>query len=189
MTIIGVTGHRFLAELDKVTAGVDKALDRIEDAFGERPMTIISALSEGADRLAAQRILVKSEGKLIALLPLPQSDYMTDFESSESRQGFLGLLAQADRVITLPPAPTREEAYAAAGHYMLDHCDVLLAVWDGEEPQGTGGTAEIVSEARSRDLPIAWIRAGNRIPGTRQPVTLGEEQGKVTLECFPEARS
>ena len=187
MTMVGVTGHRFLAELDRVTAGVDKALDRIEDAFGEHPMTVISALSEGADRLVAQRVLVRPDGKLIAVLPLPQSDYMSDFDSSESREEFLSLLARADRVITLPPAPTREDAYAAAGHYVLDHCDLLLGVWDGEKAQGTGGTAEIVAEARRRGLPLAWVHAGNRKPGTHEPVLLCNEQGVVTFERLPTA--
>lgn len=187
MTMVGVTGHRFLAELDKVTAGVDRALDQIQDAFGEQPLTVVSALAEGADRLVAHRVLARSEGELIAVLPLPECDYMPDFESSESREEFLSLLAQAERVIMLPPASTREEAYAAAGHRALDDCDVLLAVWDGEKPQGPGGTAEIVAEARRRGLPLAWVRAGNRKPETHEPVSLCNEQGLVAFERLPTA--
>ncbi|MFO7743732.1 MAG: hypothetical protein R6X31_15645 [Anaerolineae bacterium] len=189
MLAIGAVGHRFLTELDKLASGVDRALDQIEAAFVHHPSTVISALAEGADRLIVYRVLSRSKAKLIVPLPLPQSDYMTDFSSPESREAFLGLLSQADQVITLPPAPTREEAYAAAGHYVLDHCDVLLAVWNGKEAHGTGGTAEIVAEARRRHLPLVWVHAGNRTPGTRRPTTLGAEQGKVTVERLPTSHS
>jgi hypothetical protein len=40
----------------------------------------------------------------------------------------------------------------------------------------------IVDEARQNGLPIAWIHAGNRVPGTHEPTSLGEEQGKITFE-------
>lgn len=149
----------------------------------------MSAVAEGTDRLVAERVLSRPQGKLIATLPLPQPDCMSDFDSSDSREEFLDLLAQADEVVTLPPTRTREDASAAAGYYVLDHCDELLAVWDGEGTQRTGGIAEMFVEARRRGLPLAWVRAGNRRPGTRRPVTLGEEQGQVTLERLPAALS
>ena len=54
MVAIGVTGHRILTELDKINAGVAEALHRIEQAFPGQPLTVISALAEGADgRLVA----------------------------------------------------------------------------------------------------------------------------------------
>jgi len=182
---IGVTGHRFLADMDRVVAGVDKALHRVEQAFPGRKLTVISPLAEGADRLVAERVLARPLARLIAVLPLPQSDYMQDFRTAESRTAFLRLLNQAERVLELPPRQTREEAYEAVGHYVLNHCQLLIAIWDGREAQGQGGTAEIVAEARRRGLPLAWIHAGNRKPGTEEPTTLREEQGKVTLERFP----
>ena len=186
MVTIGVTGHRFLTQVDKITAGVDEALRRIEAAFDAPPMAVISLLAQGADRLVVQRVFARwPAAELIVPLPLPQADYVTDFPSPESRDVFLDLLSRADRVITLPPSPRRDEAYAAAGRYVLDHCDVLLAVWDGKPAQGTGGTTEIVAEARRRGLPLAWVHAGNREPGTQRPVSLGRDQGKVTFERFP----
>lgn len=186
MVIIGVTGHRFLTELDEVTAGVDRALHRIEAAFDAPPTAVISLLAQGADRLVVQRVLTRCPAaELIVPLPLPQADYVTDFPSLESRDVFLDLLSRADRVITLPTSPSRDEAYAAAGRYVLDHSDVLVAVWDGKPAQGTGGTAEIVAEARNRGHPLAWVHAGNREPGTQRPVSLGKDQGKVTFERFP----
>ena len=185
MTAVGVTGHRFLADPERLTAGVEAALRRIEQAFPNGPLTVISALAEGADRLVARRFLARPEAHLVVPLPLPQSDYMADFESPASREEFLDLLAQAEQVVTLPPASNRDQAYAAAGRYVLDHCDVLIAIWDGKPAQGLAGTSEIVALARARRLPLAWIHAGNRLPGTNIPTSLGTEQGKVTFEHFP----
>jgi hypothetical protein len=72
----------------------------------------------------------------------------------------------------------------SAGLYVLVHCDVLLAVWDGRGAQGRGGTGGIVAEARRRGLPLAWVHAGNRVLGTARPTSLGAEQGRVSFERF-----
>jgi len=185
MVTLGVAGHRFLSEIDKLTEGIDQALDQIERVFGETPLQVISPLAEGADRLTVQRIFKRPGAQLIVSLPLPQADYIADFKSLESKKEFKMLLAQAEQVFTLPPAPTREEAYAALGTYMMEHCDVFLVVWDGKEAQGVGGTGEIASAARQIGMPLAWVMAGNRKPGTKEPTTLGEDQGKVNYENFP----
>ena len=184
MIAIGVTGHRILTELDKINAGVDEALRRIEQAFPGQPLTVISSLAEGADRLVVHQVLARPKARLEVPLPLPKADYLTDFASAESKTEFLSLLDQADEVIELPPAPARNEAYEAAGNYVLDHCDVLIAIWDGQGAQGQGGTGAIVARARQRRLPVAWIHAGNRKPGTQEPTSLGPDQGKVTFENF-----
>jgi hypothetical protein len=182
MTAIGVTGHRILADLDKVTRGVDEALDQIQRTFGRPPLTVISALAEGADRLVVHRALARPETRLVVPLPLPVAQYMLDFESIESRDELLGLLERADDVITLPAVASREAAYEGVGSYILDHADVLLAIWDGRPTEGQGGTASVVARARQRGLPIVRVHAGNRKPGTHEPTSLGAEQGMVTTE-------
>ena len=184
MVRIGVTGHRVLAEIDRVTAGIDTALGAIEMAYPGQSMMVVSSLAEGADRLAARQVLQRPNARLVVPLPLSAVEYIKDFELAESKEEFRRLLDRADEVIELAPAGTRNEAYEAAGLYVLNHCDVLIAVWDGQGAQGQGGTAEIIARARHRGLPIAWVHAGNRKPGTMQPTSLGEEQGVVTLENF-----
>lgn len=186
MANIGVTGHRFLAEVDRIKAGVDQALRRIEQAF-PGPINVWSSAAEGADRLVAFQVLVRPDSRLIVALPLPKEDYMSDFESTQSRIEFLDLLDSAYEVIQLQPAASRREAYAAAYKHILDNAEVLVAVWDGKAPQGEGGTGDIVRRARDRAMPIAWIHAGNRNPETREAVSLGPEQGTVTFENFPQS--
>ena len=76
----------------------------------------------------------------------------------------------------------RSEGYWLAGRKMLERIDVLIALWDGQISQGQGGTGEIVAIARQKGLPLAWVKCGNRRPGTGIATSLKEEQGKVSFE-------
>jgi hypothetical protein len=185
MIAIGVTGHRYLVEFPKISAAIDRAINEIEAAFGECSFRVISTLAEGADRLVVHRLLARKKAELFVPLPLQKEEYLKDFKTAASRSEFLELLDQAEEWLTLPEAKTREQAYAFAGRYVLDHCDVLIAIWDGREAQGEGGTGEIVDEARRRGLPVVWIFAGNRRPGKEEPATSGQKQGAIIFERFP----
>ncbi len=186
---VGVTGHRFLAELDRIIAGIDEALTHIEHAFPARTLKVVSSLAEGADRLVAQRALAMPGTVLEVVLPLAPDDYERDFITQDSREEFRRLLKQAAHVVSMPPASSRAMAYEAAGRYILDRSEALIAVWDGKEAQGQGGTGAVVAEARRRRLPIAWVHAGNRVEGTDIATSLGNDQGTVTLEGFPPLRA
>ena len=179
---IGVTGHRILAERERVVAGIETALGRIGARFPGRALVVVSTLAEGADRLVAEAVLRRPGSRLVAVLPMPRSEYLSDFGMPESRDEFLRLLGEAAEVVELPASASRTEAYAAANERLLDGLDVLVAVWDGGGAQGQGGTAEVVARARTLDLPLAWVHAGNRKPGTLEPTSLGADQGHVTYE-------
>jgi hypothetical protein len=153
--VIGVSGHREFRDEELVSRGVDSALDRIApDRAGD--LTIVSPLAEGADRLVVKRAWARGPAGLIAPLPLERNDYLEDFPSPESKAEFLAMLARADRVVTLPAAESR---YTAVGHWVLDHSEVLLALWDGKPAESDAGTGAVVSLARARRMPIAWVLA------------------------------
>ena len=183
---LGITGHRFLAEMEQIMAGVERAVRRICRTFPDSRVRILSSLAEGADRLLAIRLLFLPSAVLWVPLPLPEEEYLKDFGTSQAKDEFIQLLGKADRVIQMPVTKTREEGYLAAGNFVLGNSDCLLTIWDGKPVQGMAGTAGIVALARERDLPLAWIHAGNRIPGTDIPTSLGSDQGKVTFEHFPQ---
>ena len=184
MTKIGVTGHRVLTNLDKLVHSVDQALALIE-AHCDPPYICLSALAEGADRLVPYRAFARwEEARLIVPLPLDVEDYMQDFETFTSKADFINLMELAEEILPPPEAANREDAYQAAGFHVVQNCDVLIAIWDGAEAQGKGGTAEIVTTARQMKHPLIWIHAGNRRPDTEKPTSLGGEQGKITLENF-----
>lgn len=165
--------------------GVEKAAQRILKTFPGSNFRVLSSLAEGADRLLAKRLLLILNARLWVPLPLPEEEYLKDFKTSRSKKEFISLLHKAEKVIKLPIKETREVGYLAAGKYIVENSNILLAIWDGKIAQGTAGTTEIVGLAKQRNLPLVWIHAGNRKPGTDIPTSIGRMQGKVTYENFP----
>lgn len=160
---IGVTGHRALVDQSRLEALTDQALREIRRMLPSRPHTevalgVISPLAEGADRLVAAEVLKDPNGILEVPLPLPVDEYVQDFTSEESRREFRDLLAHASTVTELPATDSRELAYRQVGDEVVDRCDVLIAVWDGAEARGEGGTAEVVARARGL-VPVLWVPA------------------------------
>jgi hypothetical protein len=136
--------------------------------------------------LIATHVIKRTDARLIVPLPLAVEEYLRDFTSEDDALVFRDLLARADEVIQLPPESSREESYEAAGAYVLNNCDVLLTIWDGQPAQGKGGTGYVVERARRLQLPVAWVHAGNRKKDTNEPTSLGEQQGLVTFERMAE---
>jgi hypothetical protein len=162
MTVrVGVTGHRHLADERTVQRLCIEAI-RDLDADVES-IEILSSLAEGADRLVAE-LVPDHAARLVAILPLEPDDYRDDFATAPSRQRFDTLLAGASSVeITGPDVEgTRESAYERAGLAIVDQCEVLLALWDGEPSRGRGGTAQIVEAARDRGRVVIHIPVERR---------------------------
>ncbi len=154
--MVGVTGHSNL--LAKEAPGIR---DRVRQFFGELrslspnlPLTLLSGLAEGADRLVAAEALAMGI-KLVVILPMPREIYRSDFPSPESQEEFKALCDRGE-VIELPllPGVTEEEVattsearnrqYAQLGVFLCAHCHVLLALWDGKPSERLGGTAQVV---------------------------------------------
>ncbi len=167
--VVGVTGHRTLPPDPALARTVDSVLDEIElraTGEGRTPvgLTALSPLAEGADRLVAERILARPAGELNVILPMNEREYAADFETAGSRTEFEDLLSRARSVRRLPASSSRGEAYAQAGRFVVDHCDILIALWDGKPEEGPGGTAEIVRYAREKRRVLAWIDPGDAGP-------------------------
>lgn len=170
--VIGITGHRQLAEPEHLAAKIDAVIDEIvrQAAFTGSPrqvltgdktpplrLVVLSPLAEGADRLVAERVLSLPGSELEVVLPLEETDYEADFADEASKEEFRSFLARAKTVHRLPGSADRKAAYAAAGRFVVDHCDVLIAVWDGRPGDGPGGTADAVAYARSRTRRLSII--------------------------------
>ncbi len=182
MIRIGVTGHRILTEIEKLEQGIDIGFSRIERSF-PGPFTLISSLAEGADQLVAQRALDRwHDCQLIVPLPLPISAYQANFTTPESLANFNHLISTANEILPPPQTDDLPKAYLLTGQSMLERIDILIAVWDGQPAQGIGGTGNLVELARRIGIPLVWVHAGNRQPGTEIPTSLGAEQGQVSFE-------
>jgi hypothetical protein len=168
LVVLGITGHRKLKNQRDVVKQIHRIIERIKHSIPPLHNTtlvfsVLSSLAEGADRLVTHEVLKIPNAQLDVVLPLAEDDYIRDFKEPKSRTEFKGLLARSRRVLQLPPTATRTEAYAQAGRYVVDHCDILIALWDGKHSSAKGGTAETVSYARSRKCPLFWINTDNGV--------------------------
>jgi hypothetical protein len=177
---IGVSGHRVppklpaeaqmpvRAAVDRVVKAAVAAADTVQREFIARwprdgepdssaKFVVVSSLAEGSDRIVAESGLAAGFA-LEAVLPFARAEYARDFKTPESRADFERLLTRAASVFELAgPADARARAYEAAGLVMLANIDLLIAIWDGKEADGFGGTAEIVGHAVGEGIPVVWV--------------------------------
>ncbi len=170
--IIGVTGHRDLHDKAEISRKVQEILKKLSTRNQTKHISlslkVLSPLAEGADRLVAKEVLKHPRSELWAVLPMGKEEYLKDFESNESMQEFEELLSKDEDYEVLHEATSRNESYEQVGLFVVDNCDVLIAIWDGEPSKGQGGTAEIVEYARKRNKPIFWIH-------TNRPIRVTED--------------
>ena len=144
---------------------------------------IVSPLAEGADRVVAALVLSSDPQlagrirELVVPLPFGLEHYRghdgqpgTDCANPQSQAEFDHLSSAARWVRPLhrdaPGGPAQqEEWYRDVGTYVLEHCDFLFALWDGQDNGRAGGTADIVKLALKHGTPVIWI-----------PVTREEQQ-------------
>jgi hypothetical protein len=140
---------------------------RHADCFSEfaPKLTLVAALAEGADRMAAEAALGLGF-ELEAPLPFAADEYEKDFDSHTSRMSFRRFLNQARAVLELDGDRMQAgKSYATAGLIVLDMSDLLVAVWDGGAAHGRGGTTELIAEAGRRGMPIIRVDAtGQNLP-------------------------
>lgn len=171
---VGITGHRQDKLNPATEADVAREIGRVlavavtsaESLRAQRPgvyadqsvaIRVVSALAEGADRIAA-RAALDAGHELACILPFMRQEYEHDFHTPASIQEFKSLLHHASSVLEIDgPRGNRDQAYDDVGRVVLRQCDVLIAVWDGKPPTGPGGTAHVVAQARELEIPVVWI--------------------------------
>jgi hypothetical protein len=149
---IGITGHMNLTPetIDLVRAGISEALEAHQDG----DLVGFSCLAAGADSIFAQAVLDVG-GKLTVVVS--SADYRDKKVDPADQSAYDLLLSQASEVNAMPFKTGGREAYAAANEHILTSIDHLFAVWDGQLPAAKGGTADAVSQAQHRGIPVTII--------------------------------
>lgn len=160
---IGVTGHRIFSNEQIIREKVNEVFLEINNMLENTSYNLIavSPLAEGADRIVAEEILAWKGKKnfLEVIIPMDEKEYLNDFKTQKSKNEFFKLLNQAKSIQTLKMGKTRNESYENVGRAIVNNCNLLIAIWDGEVAAGRGGTEEIVNYARKVGRSLFWINS------------------------------
>lgn len=151
MRTLGITGHQSIPDtaIEHIRRGIAQAIDE-----AGRPFRGVSCLAVGADQLFARAIL-DAGGELVAIVP--SRGYENTFDA-DGLDAYRALLNAAKECVNLDYDTPTQAAFMAGGQEVLNRCDHLIAVWDGQPSRGLGGTADIVAEAHRRGLEatVVW---------------------------------
>jgi hypothetical protein len=171
---VGITGHRphlLPAEtLDDIRASITTILSELAKAThdlhaaehamftAEAPwLRLHSALASGSDQLAAG-CARELDYRIRALLPFEPEEYANDFAEGAELDEYQHHLQSADEMFALPgKRELAEDAYVLVGKAIVAASDILIAVWNGKEGAGPGGTAHVVNLALRAGVPVLHV--------------------------------
>src|SRR5260221_12709654 len=156
---IGISGHQQLGD-ETTVQFVSQQLRELlityrEQAYQQgKDIVAHSALALGADQLF---IRTASELGIPVEVIIPCAKYGEIFPSREARDEYHRLLRCSRNVHRLPFEDCSEDAYLAAGHWIVDQSDLVILVWNGYPAAGKGGTADIASYSRLVGRPFVHV--------------------------------
>ena len=201
---VGFSGHRWnkiaagaapriTRQLSSVFAGIDAAARRewarLATAGCAPVLRLVCNLAEGADLMA---VASRPAGwSLHAVLPFSRSRYEDDFAPAHATLGvdrrpeLAAALAQAEVIVELPDVDDAVLGYERAGERMLEQCDLLVAVWDGQPAAGRGGTQAVIAQAIASAIPVIWIHSAREAAPMLLPSAASPEHGAAGQPADP----
>lgn len=185
---LGVTGHRELANVPETEEAVRQLIQQLKgilhcpaETNGSIEFSIVSSLAKGADQIVASVSIDELDANLQAVSPFLLDEYRKDFAEPNELQAFDELwkcdqnptVLNHDVVQGLEDPTLRSRAYLDAGKFVVNSCEILIAVWDGSPAKGTGGTGDVVEYALKRNRTVLWI--DSRDPQKEHRILIGEQ--------------
>lgn len=152
LPVVGVTGHMNLTT--PTVPLVEHEIRSELAAYDPEDLIGVSCIAEGADSVFAQ-VVLDLGGRLEVVIPA--ADYRNKKVKARHLPRFDSLVGRAANVTVLPYEESTRLAYEAANAFVLERCERIIAVWDGQSPKEKGGTAEVVSLAVDRGMPVKVI--------------------------------
>jgi len=156
---VAITGHRpnklFVNGWDGYRAGYPVLVEYYEKVFTkmkEEGITqVISGMALGVDQAAAQAA-INVGIPVLAAIPF---QFQPNVWKHEDRVRYLSILTECSEQVVLQTDRPRTDKEVARwlnerNHYMVDNCDLVIALWDGTP----GGTGNCVKYAQSKKVPI-----------------------------------
>src|SRR2546425_1237105 len=156
---IGLSGHQQLGDestVQFVSQQLRDLLATYRQMARDKGQEIVacSALALGADQLFVKTAL---ELGIPVEVAIPCAKYTEIFSTPEALDEYHRLLSSCQDVHSLPFDDCTDDAYLAAGHWIVDHSDLVILVWNGYPAAGKGGTADIASYARLVGRPFVHV--------------------------------
>lgn len=149
---LGVTGHQTLQDPKGWTWVEERLVELLRTV--PRPIVGVTSLAIGADQLFA-RLVLQFGGTLHVVIPF--SGYERTFKNPHDLQTYRSLLGAADKIETVSPERSDEQAFLAAGKRVVDLSDAIIAIWDGEAARGLGGTGDVVGIAKQKQIRVIHL--------------------------------
>jgi len=164
--VLAITGHRDLYEADVpgFEDEIRQIFQKLKTTYRNTPLLLLSGLAEGADQIAVRVAQEKDIAvPYIAILPMPEDLYRTDFTTESSDREFRRLCRGALRCISLPLASgitpemaavqgnARDRQYERLGEYLVRYSQILIAIHDPDRARKPGGTGDVVGLKLQRD--------------------------------------
>lgn len=181
--VLAVVGHRDpLPELlPLLERNLRQQLEQMTRAVPHTPLLMLNGLAEGIDTMAAhvfldvvtsdrqRRGIETPHHQLVAALPKTPSDYRKDFQSDSALEQLEDLLNRSDGILhpgncrdlaVSPAANGLQRAaddpicYGQQGIFLVRHCFMLFAFYDGVETNLVGGTSQTVAMQKGEIHPL-----------------------------------
>ena len=177
--VIGVTGHRNLAEGDlaRARSAVASFFGTIRQLLPDTELSVMLGMAAGGDLVVAESALALGI-RVEAVLPMPLAEFVVDFDEW-NRRLLMELLAHrdlhyiesppgaSDERSLLPDAARREAAYRNLTEVLIRKSNLMLALWDGKASRRPGGTTDTV-------LRYLRVRADESCEALRLQFTVAE---------------
>ncbi|MFD7662832.1 hypothetical protein [Streptomyces sp. NPDC059788] len=148
---LGITGHRGLSE--SVEGAVRGMLPAHLRPYEPSELCGVSCLADGPDTWFVE-IVLGLGGRVEVVVP---AERYRDGLPEAHRAAYDALLGRAVDVHRAGFRDSGAEAHMAGSEILVGLVDRLLAVWDGKEARGYGGTADVVAHARRMGVPVDVI--------------------------------
>lgn len=155
--IIAITGHVDVPVADylDIEEQIGFMFDSYKERYSNTPIILMSALSEGPDRIAAK--VAFAHGIHVApVLPMPSREYEATFSGfgysgqQESVDDFRRILANGlsySPCVLCSSNVNIHRSYRVLAAYLVTNSHVLIAAWDGRTYGIKGGTYDCVRMA------------------------------------------
>lgn len=192
---------------------VETVLPDLQVRLGVRPLRFASGLAPGADLLfvesARDWALAKGVSyRIQSVLPVPAETLLADWNERASQASvaeveretranwrrMCEVLMESASVISLWPTDAdtvdlavrsfRQKQYRQLGAYLLNHTQVLIAIYNRQAAGGPGGTAEVVRWWKDPSAMPAPFGAPKPRPGMRLLATLDPFNREVLVEAL-----